>query len=62
MKLSLLKIDSMYKYLRDGGKCNIKYLGMDEDKYKFAIVMANGKQFGPAGRLTEYEVSKYVQA
>lgn len=61
MKTTNLKIDGMYKYMRDGNKANIKYLGMDEDKYKFASIMANGKQFGPAGRLTEYEVSKYVQ-
>lgn len=61
MNASRLKIDGMYKYMRDGGKSNIKYLGMDEDKYKFAAIMANGKQFGPAGRLTEYEVLKYVQ-
>lgn len=62
MKTSSLKIDGIYKYMRDGGKSNIKYLGMEEDKYKFAPIMANGKQFGPAGKLTEYEVSKYVQA
>lgn len=61
MKTSSLKIDGMYTYMRDGGKSNIKYLGMEEDKYKFAAIMANGKQFGPAGKLTEYEVSKYVQ-
>ena len=62
MNANKLKIDGMYKYMRDGGKSNIKYLGMEEDKYKFAAIMANGKQFGPAGKLTEYEVSKYVQA
>lgn len=61
MKLSLLKIDSMYKYLRDGGKCNIKYLGMDGDKYKFVPLMSNGKQYGVSNGLTESEVKKYVQ-
>ena len=62
MKTSKLKIDSLYKYVKDGGRQTIKYLGMDDDKYKFAPIMTNGKQFGPAGKLTEYEVSKYVQA
>lgn len=62
MNISKLKVDAMYKYMRDGGKSNIKYLGMDDDKYKFAPIMANGKQFGPSGRLTEYEVSKYVKS
>lgn len=62
MNSNKLKIGSIYIYVRDGGKSNIKYLGMEEDKYKFAAIMANGKQFGPAGKLTEYEVSKYVQA
>lgn len=62
MKLSLLKIDTLYKYVKDGGTATIKYLGMDGDKYKFVPLMSNGKQYGVSNSLTEYEVSKYVQA
>lgn len=60
MKTSSLKIDCVYTYRRDGGLSRIKYLGMDEDKYKFAPMMANGKQFGVSGRLTEREVTNFV--
>jgi len=60
MKTNSLKIDCRYRYVKDGGKQTIVYLGMDGEKYKFAPIMANGKQFGPANGLTENEVSKYV--
>lgn len=61
MKASKLKMDGLYNYVKGGGRQSIMYLGMDGDKYKFAPIMANGKQFGPANGLTDYEVSKYVQ-
>lgn len=61
MKTNSLNIDSLYRYVKDGGKQTIKYLGMDGDKYKFVPVMANGKHFGIANGLTQYEVSKYVE-
>lgn len=62
MRINKLKIDTFYNFVKDGSKQAIKYLGMDEDKYKFTPINKNGKQFGVANGLTEYEVSKYVQA
>lgn len=62
MKANKLKIETHYLYMKDGGKQAIIYLGMEEDKYKFAPITADGMQFGQVGKLTEHEVSKYVQA
>lgn len=62
MRIKKLKIDALYKFVKDGSRQTIKFLGMDEDKYKFAPARSNGEQFGVANGLTEYEVSKYVQA
>ncbi len=61
MKVSILKIDTLYKYVKDGGRQTIKYLGMDGDKYKFVPIMTNGKHFGIANGLTQHEVTKYVE-
>ncbi len=62
MKLSQLKIDGVYQYVKDGFHQSVKYLGMETDKYNFVPIFKNGQHYGRPNGLTEGEVINRIRS